>query len=74
MSIFDADRKKREMVERNRKWKIWCSVVTEVRMAKVKEKSIEEGSVASWRIDSHGAYGDTKESGKRTKNKKVALR
>ena len=63
MSIFDADRKKREMVERNRKWKIWCSVVTEVRMAKVKEKRIGEGSVASWRIDSHGAYGDTKGSG-----------
>ena len=55
------------MAERNRKWKIWRSVVTEVRMAKVKEKRIGKGSVASWRIDTNGTYGDTKESGQRIK-------
>jgi hypothetical protein len=37
VSIFDADRKKRDTVERNRKR---CGGVTEVKTAKGKEKSI----------------------------------
>ena len=40
------------------------------RMAKSKEKSIGQGNVASWRIDSHGAYGDTKTSGQRIKKQR----
>ena len=70
------DRKCRFLMRIERNERCWSVIENGMvscrnrRMAKSKEKSIGQGNVASWRIDSHGAYGDTKTSGQRIKKQR----